>query len=315
MKIDFSYIGAMVARNNTKNSHDTPQPPLARQEVEVMRDGQAYKLTISDELKEVEGLVAMSMEEFYQKDINVINADPSNIFSYRASDQWLVFSQYLHESQFFALLSDEEVQKVEAILQHITDGMDSLAEFTGINLFGISKKQLNSYEAQLEFASSTAALKHFSNTFLSGDVKDGFDELIQDYIHYNKERAMKHQSIEERFIAARANLTGISAQLTYEQTRELDVTNKLGSTVFTETEIAEIMKRYEEQFANIQNEEDIAKVLMETKQILLAFVTKGISPNDRNYLFAQNFVSERAEDTFSRIEAYWKMMWKEEKNY
>lgn len=311
MKIDFSYIGAIVARNNAKRSQHTTPPTLARQELEVMRDGQAYKLTISDELKEVEGLVAMSMEQFFQKDINVINADPSNIFSYRTSDQWLVFSQYLHESQFFALLSDEEVQKVEAILQHITDGMDSLAEFTGINLFGISKKQLNSYEAQLEFASSTAALKHFSNTFLSGDVKDGFDELIQDYIHYNKERAMKHQSIEERFIAARAKLTG----LTYHKTRELDVTNKLGSTVFTETEIAEIMKRYEEQFANIQNEEDIAKVLMETKQILLAFVTKGISPNDRNYLFAQNFVSERAEDTFSRIEAYWKMMWKEEKNY
>lgn len=309
MKIDFSYIGAMVARNNTKNSHDTPQPPLARQEVEVMRDGQAYKLTISDELKEVEGLVAMSMEEFYQKDINVINADPSNIFSYRASDQWLVFSQYLHESQFFALLSDEEVQKVESILQHITDGMDSLAEFTGINLFGISKKQLNSYEAQLEFASSTAALKHFSNTFLSGDVKDGFDALIQDYVRYNEKRAMEHQSIEERFIAARANLTGISAQLTYEQTRELDVTNKLGKTVFTETEIAEIIKYYEELFAEIQNEDDLSQVLMETKQLLLAFVTKGISPNDRNYLFAQNFVSERAEDTFSRIEEYWKMMW------
>lgn len=88
-------------------------------------------------------------------------------------------------------------------------------------------------------------------------MKEGFDELIQDYVRYNEKRALEHQSIEERFFAARAKLTGVSAQLTHAQTRELDVTNKLGKTVFTETEIVEIMKHYEERFAKMQNEEDL----------------------------------------------------------
>jgi len=111
-------------------------------------------------------MMAIPMEKFF----HVENADPSDIFSYRPRDQWLVFSQYLHESKYFDSLSNEELKKVESILQHITDGMDSLAKNAGINLFGIKKQQLNSYEAHLELASSTAALQHFSDTFLSGDL-------------------------------------------------------------------------------------------------------------------------------------------------
>lgn len=66
MKIDLGYIGAIVARNRAKMPpvHEIKNP-LAGQQVEVNRNGQAYKLTISDEIKQVQGLMAIPMEKFF----------------------------------------------------------------------------------------------------------------------------------------------------------------------------------------------------------------------------------------------------------
>lgn len=312
MKIDLGYIGAIVARNRAKMpSVYEIKNPLAGKQVEVIRNGQAYKLTISDEIKQVQGLIAMTMEEFFQKDIGVQNADPSDIFSYRPQDQWLVFSQYLHESKYFDSLSNEELKKVESILQHITDGMDSLAKNAGINLFGIKKQQPDSYEAHLELASSTAALQHFSDTFLSGDVKKGFDQLIQDYVRHNTKKVIGYQSVEEIFYAARAKIRPLNAPLTYQQSRELSMTNKLGKTVYTHEEIESVIQNYQEMFESIQNEEDLSAALVKAKEQLLSFVTKGISPKDADYQLARDFVAQRSNDTFKRIENYWHMLLKE----
>ena len=310
MKIDLGYIGAMVARNDARmpSIHEIKNP-LAGKQVEVIRNGEAYKITLSDEIKQVQGLMSMTVEEFFQKDINVQNADPSDIFSYRPQDQWLVFSQYLHESKYFDSLSDEELKKVESILQHITDGMDSLAKYAGINLFGIKKQQLNSYEAHLDLASSTAALQHFSDTFLSGDVKAGFDQLIQDYVRHNTKKVMDYQSVEERFYAARAKINPLNAPLTYQQARHLSMTNKLGKTIYTHEEIESVIKNYQEMFKEIKNEEDLSSVLLKVKEQLLEFVTKGISPKDVDYQLARDFVTQHSDDTFKRIENYWKMIW------
>lgn len=203
------------------------------------------------------------------------------------------------------------MKKVESVLQHITDGMDSLAKYAGINLFGIKKQQLNSYEAHLELASSTAALQHFSDTFLSGDVKTGFDQLIQDYVRHNTKKVMDYQSVEERFYAARAKIKPLNAPLTYEQSRHLSMTNKLGKTIYTHEEIESVIKNYQEMFKDIKNEEDLSSVLLKAKEQLLAFVTKGISPKDADYQLAKDFVTQRSNDTFKRIENYWHMLLKE----
>ncbi|NSL51888.1 hypothetical protein [Calidifontibacillus erzurumensis] len=312
MKIDLGYIGATVARNSTKmTSIHEIKNPLAGKQIEVIRNGEAYKITFSDEIKQVQGLMEMTVEEFFSKDINVQNADPSDIFSYRPQDQWLVFSQYLHESKYYDSLTDEELNKVESILQHITDGIDSLATYAGINLFGIKKQQLNSYEAHLELASSTAALQHFSDMFLSGDVKNGFDQLIQEYVRHNSKKVMNYQSVEEIFYAARAKLNPLNATLTYQQTRHLSMSNKLGKTVYTHDEIKSVIKNYQEMFKEIKNEADLFAVLLNAKEQLLEFVTKGISPMDPDYQLTKDFVTERSNDTFKRIENYWHILLKE----
>jgi len=249
MKIDLGYIGAMVARYHARKPpiHEIKNPLVGKQ-IGVIRIGEAYQITLSDEIKQVQGLMSMTVEEFFSKDINVQNADLTDIFSNRPQDQWLVFSQYLHESKYFDSLSDEELNKVETILQHITDGLDSLTTYSGINLFGIKKQQLNSYEAHLELASSTAALQHFSDTLLSDNVKAGFDQLIQDYVRHYTKIVMDYQSIEERFYTARAKIKSLNAPLTYQQTRQLSMTNKLGKTIYTHEEIESIINHYQEMF-------------------------------------------------------------------
>ena len=312
MKIDLGYIGAIVARNNTRRpSIDEHKSLMAGEQVEVIRNGKAYNLTISDEFKQVEGLFRMTVEEFFAKDINVQNADSNDIFSYRPQDQWLIFSQYLHEYKYFDTLSDEELKKVESILQHITDGMDSLAKYQGINLFGITKQQLNSYEAQLELASSTAALQHFSDTYLSGNVKTGFDQLIQDYVRQNTKKVMNYKSVEEIFYSARAKINELNAPLTFQQARQLSMTNKLGKTIYTHEEIESVIENYQEMFKEIKNETNLSSVLFKAKELLLEFATKGILPKDADYQLAKNFVTQRSNDTFKRIEIYWQMLLQE----
>jgi len=112
----------------------------------VTRNGEAVKLTSSKEWVEFKTDVG------FAPDINVQQADPDDIFSYKPQDQWLVFSQYLSDSMQFDSLSMEQMNELESILQHITDGLDSLTQ-TGMNFFGGVKTQLSSYEARLELAS------------------------------------------------------------------------------------------------------------------------------------------------------------------
>lgn len=309
MKIDLGYIGAMAARNSAKKYSESEfKDPIGCKQIEVIKNGQAYKLTISDEVKQVQGLIQMTIEEFFSKDINVQNADPTDIFSYRPHDQWLIFSQYLHESKYFDSLSNEELMKVESILQHITDGIDSLAKYLGINLFGINNKLLNSYEAQLELASSVAALQYFSDTFLSGDVKLGFDQLIQDYFHHNMKKVINYKSIEELFYSARAKIKPINVSLSPQQSQHLSMTNKLGKTTYSQEEIESVINNYHEMFKKVNNETDLSTVILKAKESLLEFATKGISPNDKDYQLAKNFIVQQSNETFKRIENYWQML-------
>jgi len=72
------------------------------------------------------------------------------------------------------------------------------------------------------------------------------------------------------------------------------------------------IKNYQEMFGSIQNKEDLSAVLVKAKEQLLSFVTKGISPKDADYQLARDFVAQRADDTFKRIEHYWHLLLQEE---
>jgi hypothetical protein len=306
MKVNLGYYSAIAARNAINRTPlDLQNNPLSGKEINGIRNGEAYKLTISDKLVEFQ---TESMADFYAKDINVQKADPSDIFSYRPQDQWLVFSQYLHESDYFDSLSNEELTNIESTLQHITDGLDSLTQNIGIDFFGGVNSQLNSYEAHLELASSSSALQFFSNNFLSGDIKNGFDQLITKYVNHNMNKVSNYQSIEEKFYTARSKINPTDASLTFDQARHLSMTNKLGKTTYSDEEVGSIIHVYSEWFQGIKSKDDLSSILLKIQEQLVQFVTKGISSKDVDYQSAKDFISERSSDTFNRLADYWKML-------
>jgi len=300
LKIDLSYQGAVAARqaNNfqTYIANRKQEDPLAGKEVEVSRNGEAVKLTFSKEWVEFKTDVG------FAADINAQQADPDDIFSYKPQDQWLVFSQYLSDSKQFDSLSMEQMNELESALQHITDGLDSLTQ-TGMNFFGGVKTQLSSYEARLELASSSAALAYFSDKYLSGDVKEGFDQLTAQYVDHNTKKLANYQSLEEKFYAARSKLNSDNSSLSADSASQLSVTNKLGSVKHSAQELDEIMQVYNEQFKGINQQSDLSNVLQNVREQLLQFVTKSIPSNEKSNV--QNFVNQGLEETFQRLDGYW----------
>ena len=311
MEINISYMGASVEFTRQLHSNQTIQErvdALAGTEVSFIKDGRAVNLTLSNEYVEFRN----DVNELLEKDMNVLRANPDDIFSYRPNDQWLVFSQFLYDESFFAFASIKEMNQTEAILQNITAGLDSLT-LRGINFGGDTPKtQLDSYEAQLELSSSVSALSYFSEKFLSGDIKKGFDALIGDYAEHNLKRLENYKLIEERFIEGRAKLFSerpmlYSVERTPERAQSLSITNKLGKTEYTKEEVAAITQQYTEMFEKMKEQGD-SSILKDIHEKLLEYVLKGIPKNDSDYAAAKTFVDARAEDTFNRIENYWKAL-------
>lgn len=306
MRIDITYQGAIAARGTYSRTHiDRANNSLAGKEIDVVRDGQAFKLTFSDELIEFK----QDNYDFFSRDINVINADPNDIFSYRPQDQWLIFSQFLHDEGFYQSLSFEETAHIEDLLQQITSGLDSLTR-TGIKFGKHIEKELSSHEAHLEFASSVAALKHFSHKYLEDDLKAGFDQLVEKYIAHNTEKVMNHRSLEERFISARSKIKPLNASLTQEEKLELAISNKIGAMKLTKEDFNQIVSLYKKMFESIGEEIELNSIIEVVKEEFLSHVTKEIGRNDYLYNGIVNYFEDMTSDTFQRLTSYWQDMLK-----
>lgn len=318
MQINLLYEGAVreyfrqfkLSHTNVVNT----QPPGGKKEFEVERDGKSFTLTISDEVKY---LRAMTEKEIAEMDMSAVNPDPSDIFSYRPQDQWLIFSQYLSAQGFFNGKDIHTIDEIENILVDITDGLDNLDIFQmkGRDFKSGSRPittEISSTEAQLELAASTSALKFFSEKYLTGDTKQGFDELINQYVTRNEKRVINHASIEEKFYRARAKIfetRGLdTSTLNAEQKKNLDITNKLGKTTYLPEEILDMLESYKEKFGILKSESEVDALISQIQLEYLVFVTKGISPTDKDYEAAKSFAREKSENTFYRIADYWKKL-------
>lgn len=297
MNINLLYQGALAERATERMKNFNPLA-MAGQKITGTLNGKAFELTISDELVHMQN----EIDEFLAKDIHVQTADPNDIFSYRPKDQWLVFSQYLYDAGAFDGMSNEEMAEIESLFQQLTDGLDSLTEL-GINFFGGVKKQLDSHEAQLELVSSTKALQRFSETFLDGDTKAGFDALIEQYWIHNEKKVRGYRSIEERFYEARSKLHLATVSLSAQQAKRLNITNQLGKSYFSEESLIQLRERYSILFDRLASEEDHFAIFNLLKEQLLDFATQQVSDNNKDA--AKRWISERAADTFARIQAYW----------
>lgn len=297
MKINLLYQGAFAERAAQKQKNFDPLA-MAGQKITGTLNGKAFELTISDELVYMQN----ELEQLLLKDIHVQNADPNDIFSYRPKDQWLIFSQYLFDAGFFDEMSNGEMNEIESLLQQITDGLDSLTEL-GIDFYSRVKKPLDSYEAQLELISSTKALKMFSETFLDGEVKAGFDALIEQYWNHNEKKVRNYRSVEERFYEARAKLNLSSVSLSAKQAQMVRITNQLGKTHVSEESLNQLWERYSTLFEQLATEKDRSFIFQLVKEELLGFGTQNVTAKDKDA--AKQWISDRVSETFNRTQTYW----------
>lgn len=294
------YLGMEYNKSPNRIRQQVQHLPIEGQTT-VTHNGHAFKLTFSDEMKAFANLAETNIEKYLP------SIDPDDIFSYAPHDQWEVFDGYLRETGYLHSLTKEERQDVKQLLQDMTRGLDSLTQ-NGIPAAGTLEKALDSHEAQIEFASSITALQLFSSKFLGGDIKTGFDQLVNDYVKHNEKKLQNYQSLEERFITARSKLDISSSPLNRNEEHQLRMLNKLGRVVHTGAEALKLQQFYREQFGGIQKRSDIHSVLLQVKEQMLNFVTKGIPENDSDRRPIESYISTRYKKTFKRMESYWERL-------
>jgi hypothetical protein len=201
---------------------------------------------------------------------------------------------------------------METLLMSITDGLDGIYRGTG-SFVELTTSQISSNEANLELESSTAALKVFSETFVSSDLREGFDKLIGVYYSHNKDVVKKHMSIEERFNAARAKIPERSKQRLREQLHDtvspeaaaqaesvLAIRDFLGGISHTEEQTQQNNAFYAQSFGQAADGANFEETM---DKVISRFVSFDVNENgDRDM---RDYVSNSASGTFARIHGYW----------
>ena len=139
------------------------------------------------------------VEELYLKNAQTqktiaAGREEKDVFWKNTGNQWMIFSEYLYNNDFYADMTDEEVQEMEKTLAQITAGMDHLSRSqytTGIEFSDYYGQGANYFmssgEVMLELESSTSALRYFADKYVSEDKKEQFSELIDQYHSHNTE--------------------------------------------------------------------------------------------------------------------------------
>ncbi|QNU65354.1 hypothetical protein EHE19_010420 [Ruminiclostridium herbifermentans] len=314
-----------IAKNSENLVENKCATERCNQIVKEMYKEENYKgvaVTISEEglnlLTSEDGKKKMlrDVEELFTKNATVLEADPNDIFSLKANDQWLIFSEFLYNNGFYDSLSNTEVKEIESLLIKITNGLDSLCQ-TGIDLYGESHEQLSSSEAYLELESSTSALQYFCDKFVASDKKDDFRELISKYYEHNCKVIQGYSSIEENFNKGYNKLPS-EAKVRLEKGRsmfpealrneqaakELAIRNIFGGITHSSAEIEAQNKLISSLFSSM-NKNNIDIVIQQIKNSFIDFTTSN-SKNDDVITFVRN----KSEHTFANITKYWSDLFK-----
>ncbi len=294
MKIDLSYTGALMGAPKDLNQNEQA-PAFPKEPVTIPKEDKAYMVTLSNEWRTFADAEKIRMEDLYTKTA----IDPHDPFSYKPKDQWLIFSQYLDEQGVFDGKSREEVASMEEHLKQITDGLDSL-HAGGIDVAGGITRELDSFEAHLEYAASLSALNQFSGKFLTGDSQAGFNDLIDGFAKHNRTVVDHHSSLEERFFQARASIAVPDVRLTPEQEKEVRITNRLGKSDRILKD--ELVQTYVTFFEGIRHGDDIQPAIDAVKKAFLSSILDQTPMKDREEM--KEWLMKRTSDTFERIGSY-----------
>lgn len=266
-----------------------------------------FVVTMSDEAKEFlqSDAARIKMEQDTAQLLANSVANSDEPFSIRPRDQWSVFSEYLYKNGYFDNMSDDELQDMESMLMQITDGLDSLS-MAGADWFSGVTEQLDSGEAKLELASSTAALLYFNKHFVSDDLKEGFKALIDEYYAHNAQTVSGYKSIDERFNEALAKVSeklesrcGYMKPPIYNE-NNLALRKYLGGASYAEEQETQITALYTDLFTSVYDAESLENALSKATKALVSYESGGSEEQS-----VTDYVKNRAADTFERIGSYW----------
>lgn len=132
--------------------------------------------------------------------------EKDDIFWTNTGNQWLLFSEYLYNNDFYADMTDEEVKEMENTLARITAGMDHVSRsqyLTGMEFSDYyghgSKFFMTESECLMELESSTAALTYFADKYIAEDKRSSFNDLIEKYHSHNLQIIDEYQNPMESF--------------------------------------------------------------------------------------------------------------------
>ena len=267
----------------------------------------AASVSISQEGKEK--LMGAKAEKAMREGVDLIykSTDKSDVFSLQEGDKWQVFADYLKDTDAYAQMGISE-SDVNKAMRGSTVNSGALA---GENVYTDGdKRQLDSNEMSLLYESSVAALQEFSDSFLHGDTKAGFDELIQKYGTHMEKQMKGYQSVEEEFNHALASLDERS-QANLENFRDqegisdenrilIGVKEKLGSVSHTTGEQKQYRNTLKNLFKNM-NGSNMEDSLGQIGKAFLSYVSGDSSDSNVN-----DYVGKQSKWALGTVEQTWK---------
>lgn len=269
----------------------------------------AASVSISREGKEK--LMGAEAEKAMREGCDLIykSVDKSDVFSLQEGSKWQVFADYLDESDAYSQMGLNRSDVQDAMKQSTVDGGALAGEQVYTDGHG---KQLDSNEMALLTESSMAALQTFSDSFLQGEVKEGFDALIKQYGDHMEKQMAGYRSVEEDFNHALASLDE-NAQANLENFRNAEgisdsnriligVKNKLGGVSHSADEQNQYHSALKELFSQMDstNQKDSMEQI---RQKFVSYVSGNSSDSN-----VKNYVSRQSKWVLASVEQSWKKL-------
>lgn len=293
--------------NELNENYDKKEREVKSALNEYMKNNDVVaSISISKEGKEK--LFGSYAEEMMKQGINLLykEVDKSDVFSIREGNKWAVFNDYLKYTNAYDNISIDQ-NAIQGIMSDviINDGAE-VGECVYTDKNG---RQLDSGELSLLLESSTEALHRFSNSFLEGNVKDGFDELIDKYYNHITLQLNGYQSVDEEFNHALASLN-LGAKQNLEKFRDSEgilsdnrmiiaMKEKLGSVYNSDSMKKQYVSSVRKLFTEINNQ-NYKETLDKIQEQYIKY-TSGYS-NDDNL---KNYIQNRSGRVFEQVYKSW----------
>lgn len=239
--------------------------------------------------------------------------DTEDVFWTNTGNQWMIFSKYMHDNDFYTGMSDEEIGEIEEVLARITGGMDAVSRWqykTGVCFsdYGYGNV-MRSDEAAMELESSTKALQYFAEKYVPDDKREAFEGLVDLYHTHNMEilKDYEHpfEGVERGIAEVQSGKYPNSSLFTEKIGRDVTDEHKFTMMLIKVKHNQAEKDKYQGDLSGIfdmlkQGTEDANTIWSKLEEMYAGYTT-GNSEDEALKLYTL----DQAAGTFNRIRDYW----------